>query len=107
MFFADQGIKGQLLTQIRSVRAWAEAYQLLGQTFVREYVETGGPFPERLNIIAITIQFLATYTDAVLRWAEWAEAEVEAWPNIKAPPNREVFLRILERSQPNDSGGAP
>jgi PadR family transcriptional regulator AphA len=73
VFFADQGTKEQLLAQIRNIKAWAEQERERGMTFIREYAETGGPFPERLNIIGLMVGFLARRGDAVLDWARWAE----------------------------------
>ena len=97
VFFADQGSKDQLLANIRHIRSLADKDEALGQRFAREYLDTGGPFPERLNIIALMVRFLTEQNDAVQRWARWAEEEVAGWRDLSEPPNLEVFEEILKR----------
>lgn len=97
VFFSDQGTKEQLVENIRSIRDGAEADDARGRMFAREYLDSGGPFPERLNVIALMVGFLTEYNDAILRWAQWAEGEVEGWSDMSAPANLGVFERLLER----------
>jgi PadR family transcriptional regulator, regulatory protein AphA len=77
--FADLGTRDQLLRTLRSVRADAEARRDEALRRSEEYAETGGPFPERLPVIALVGTFFLEYTQMVARWAEWAEAEVQTW----------------------------
>lgn len=104
VFFADQGTKEQMLAQIRTIKARAEASHEQGRGFLREYADTGGPFPERLNIIGIMVSLLVGIDDAVLSWARWAEAEVSAWDDVHQPGDREIFRRLLERSERDVAG---
>ena len=40
-----------------------------------------GPFQERLPFSGLMARFLWEYHLTVLRWARWAQAEVQAWPD--------------------------
>ena len=42
-------------------------------------MSTGGPFPERLHIIALVTDLYVRILDATLEWAEEAEATVARW----------------------------
>ena len=99
VFFADQGTREQLLAQIAHIRRLAEEEAMRGDAFLREYAESGGPFPARLNIIGLVVGFLFRMNASVGDWAAWAEAEVNKWPDIHAPGDREMFHRLLERSE--------
>lgn len=80
--FADRGDHAQLLRTLRSVRTHAEAHRARARARIREYVETGGPFPERMPVIALTGKLLLEHAELVARWAAWAEAEVEQWGGV-------------------------
>ena len=77
--FADAGSKEQLLRTLRSVRAHAEEQRQMVRSRLAEYEATGGPFPQRLPVIALPARFFAELAEMLDRWAAWAEAEVEAW----------------------------
>jgi DNA-binding PadR family transcriptional regulator len=93
--FADQGTQEQLLRTLGSIKQHALARQQEARSRAREYAESGGPFPERLPVIALTGKFLLEYVNLVARWAEWAEAEVQTWsemtPKDGARLSDEVF----------------
>lgn len=111
VFFSDQGTKEGLLANIRAVREWAEAETRRGEAFLEEYLETGGPFPERLHIIAVMVRWLGhEYGMAVLRWARWAEEEVSGWPDTVSPPvNMTAFEELLRETRDAlaDPGAGP
>jgi len=101
VFLADHGDKQALLANIRGIQAWAEQEHRRGIQLVRDYLQTGGPFPDRLHIIALMVRFLGfEWGAAVHRWATWAEQEVERWPHVRdVEPNRralEDYLRLAE-----------
>jgi DNA-binding PadR family transcriptional regulator len=80
--FADAGDVTQLRAAVREIRADAEAR--LAEILARstEYAATGGPFPDRLPIVAITGKLLMGQYEAVVRWARWAEAAVGEWTGV-------------------------
>lgn len=115
VFLADQGSKEALLTNIRAIRDWAQEDQRQGIRLVQDYVETGGPFPDRLHLIAVLVRFLGSEWNAALhRWATWAEQEVSTWPDTRtAEPNRGVlehYLLLAQEQlaqQPADGAASP
>ncbi|MEV5827509.1 hypothetical protein AB0L25_18250 [Spirillospora sp. NPDC052242] len=76
--FADQGDLDGLRTVLRGIREDAE--RRAART--AEYAEEGGPHPDRLPVIALTARLLREQDAALLRWAEWAEAEVARWDGV-------------------------
>jgi PadR family transcriptional regulator, regulatory protein AphA len=80
--FADAGDVNQLRTVIRDIRVDAEARltEILGRS--AQYAATGGPFPGRLPIVAITGKLLMGQYDAVVRWAQWAEDAIGEWGGV-------------------------
>ena len=76
---ADAGTSTQLLAAVREIQADAEARlaEILDRS--TEYATTGGPFPDRLPIVAITGKLLMGQYEAVIRWTRWAEAAIDSW----------------------------
>lgn len=103
VFFAEQGRREDVLANIRSVRAWAQDQNRTNVAFARLYRDSGGPFPERLPAIALTGVFLTELTDAVERWARWAEGVAASWPDDlrAAEPPWDVLREIAERDVPS------
>lgn len=97
VFLADQSDKQALLANLRSIRAWAEEEHRRGIQLVEDYLQTGGPFPGRLHIIAVMVRFLGfEWGAAVHRWATWAEQEVLGWPQVReVEPNRRALQDYL------------
>lgn len=83
ILFADQGGLEELRTAVASVREHAEArcQALLAQGAA--YLESGGPFPDRLHLLHLTGGFLAEYYGGMLRWAHWAEDHIEGWEGVR------------------------
>ncbi len=95
--FADQGTREQLLRTLGAIRQQAEARRDEAGARAREYADTGGPFPERLPVIALTGRFLLEYTDLVARWAEWAEAEVRTWSGMVPEDGERLVEEVFRR----------
>jgi hypothetical protein len=80
LLYADQGSKQDLLEAVQEARAWAADQWADGQQQVRGYLADGGPFPDRLHIIALFARFYADLFELVIGWTDLAEAEIRAWP---------------------------
>ena len=80
--FADAGDADQLRAAVREIRADAEARlaEILDRS--TQYATTGGPFPDRLPIVAITGKLLMSQYEAVVRWARWAEDAIDDWTGV-------------------------
>lgn len=97
--FAPSGSKEDLLAAIRSLKDYAQTLRGLAKEAGREYLDGPVPFPERLHIIGLVVQFNVEYVALLERWAAWAEQEVKAWANTTDPgvfpTAREVAIRAL------------
>jgi AcrR family transcriptional regulator len=96
LVYADQGTKEELLDAVRAARRWAERRFAEGGEQVRGYLDDGGPFPDRLHIIALFAHFYADLFELVVRWAELAEAEIERWPRTDGLGMTERTRALLE-----------
>ena len=96
--FADQGTKQQALAAIDSIARHAEQRYREGLSQLRGYLDDGGPFPERLHLIALTATFHADYLRLLRDWAAWARAEVDAWPGTAGLGLTPGARRMLERT---------
>ena len=103
VFFADQGSKSQLLANIASIRDAAVGDLEKDQGFVREYAESGGPFPERLHIIGLATDLYARLLQATLDWADDAAAEVSTWRSTRTAPDPTHLLaaRLRDGDRPD------
>jgi len=65
-----------------------------------EYLETGGPFPDRLGWIAINGCFLRDYLSLLDRWSDWAAEQTEL---LAANPDHAAMLvhRLADGSVPH------
>ena len=109
--FADAGSKDALLAALRGLRAHGGALrQQLGDQ-AADYLATGGPFPERLHLIALVGRFLSDYAELLDGWATWAEDTVADWPATgpasAVPIPTEVFDLVLRRARRTQPPGRP
>ncbi len=109
VFFADHASIDDLLAAIRSVRVEAEETEREVADMVRTYDTDGGPFPDRLHVIALMGQLLFLHREALRRWADWAEIEVSTWTNTTlgdgATMPAGVFARIIASTAARDTSG--
>ncbi|HZU75106.1 MAG TPA: PadR family transcriptional regulator [Acidimicrobiales bacterium] len=103
VFFADHGTLDDLRRTIRGVREEAEATERAVAEMVRGYESDGGPFPERLHVIALMGKLLHAHREALRHWADWAEAEVASWADVTreggARIPEEVFEEIIATAE--------
>lgn len=96
VFFAEQGTKENLHSTISALRAWAEQDMAMHAAIARSYLAGLGQFPERTAIVILTGRYLANLADTTRRWADWATAVVDSWPeNLKdAEPDWAGFAAV-------------
>ena len=68
-----------LLRTLGAIRADGAARLAEVQARSDAYVEDGGPFPDRLPVIALINKFLLEQAELLERWAGWAESVVANW----------------------------
>ncbi|MFE3258866.1 PadR family transcriptional regulator [Nocardia sp. NPDC059229] len=91
--FADHGDIDQLRANIARIRVEAESRMAAVADRMAEFEQTGGPYPDRLPVIALSARFLREQNELLLRWAQWAEQETAHWTGTtpetgaRVPPN--------------------
>lgn len=88
--FADHGSLEGLRANLAAIRRHAEEQNAYGDERLREYAETGGPYPDRLPIISLVARYFQERDRALLRWVEWAEAATAEWGGV----TRETGARV-------------
>jgi PadR family transcriptional regulator AphA len=103
--FAEQGTKEQLLATLQSIRAEAERARQDHSMLASDLADTGGPFPDRLHVNALVFKFMWEQAETVIRWAAWAEQEVERWPeHISQPPSPDVPRVLRDAAESSGTG---
>lgn len=82
--FADQGTVEQLDATLAAQQEDVERLYADGIDQVRGYLEDGGPFPERLHLIALGAEFHARLLELQMDWLASARAEVATWRTTAA-----------------------
>ncbi|SHN47019.1 PadR family transcriptional regulator [Cryptosporangium aurantiacum] len=99
LIFADQGTPEQLLRSLRSTGAWADAEMAASRSQIENYLETGGPFPERLHLIALLVGFYGELFGLIRRFADQTAELVEGWDATTSDVPIDANLRnLLERA---------
>jgi DNA-binding PadR family transcriptional regulator len=100
VFFAEHATKTDLLATLVGARAWVEDHAASAPGIPHEYLEDRGGFPERLPWLILAGKFLDEIEQAVDRWAEWAIAVVEEWPEDLhvAEPDRAALVEMAEHN---------
>lgn len=111
--FAEQGTKDDLLQTLAGLRDHAHTLYRAQAAQAADYLRNGGPFPQRLHVIALNGRFILDYLTLLERWATWAEHEVQQWPDVKpvelVPVATDVFRVALDEDddEPSTLEGAP
>ncbi|HEX2286475.1 MAG TPA: PadR family transcriptional regulator [Mycobacterium sp.] len=80
--FADLGDLDGLRRNVAAIADMAQAQVEYIADRVREYDETGGPFPDRLPVILLVAKFHEERANALQRWAHWAGREIAGWDGV-------------------------
>jgi len=101
--FADQGTVADLLaalatTEVKLARIYAEGIEQ-----VEGYLADGGPYPERMHLIALASDFNARFLELCHDWVEDVRAEASTWTTTKdlGPDEgtRRRLVAILRRAR--------
>ena len=104
VWLSEHGTKADVLARVDEIARWAEERNAENVAFAREYVASGGPFPQRLAQIVLVGKFLTDFADMVSAWSTWAAKEIDTWPDDarQAPPSRAVMEQIASRRLASD-----
>jgi DNA-binding PadR family transcriptional regulator len=108
LLFADQGSTEDILAAVRSMADWAAAQGRTALPQLEEYLADGGPFPERLHIIAPFALLVARLGETLIAWSDQVCRDIEDWPSTKdvgmtsaarkqIEEARDIAVRALER----------
>jgi DNA-binding PadR family transcriptional regulator len=100
VWFSDNGTKADALASLAAARAWAAALNEENKEAARSYLAGEGPFQHRAAQNMLAGAFITDLTALVARWAEWAAAEVEQWPDdpAQARLDRAAMAAIVRRA---------
>jgi DNA-binding PadR family transcriptional regulator len=98
VLFADQGTPEQLTRALRSAAAWADGELARARPQIENYLDTGGPFPERLHLIALVVGFYGELFDLMRRFFGDAADLVETWDATTGVPADADLRGMLERT---------
>jgi hypothetical protein len=99
-FFAEQAGKDALTDVIDALRTRVHADLDAHVDLFESTRAAGYPFPERRHLSALVARLYFDIGEAIERWADWAESEVDTWPDDLAPPAHadelmaEVYRRV-------------
>jgi PadR family transcriptional regulator, regulatory protein AphA len=80
LIFADSASPEELTASLRKLRAWADHRLAVGARQCEDYLATGGPFPDRLDLLALFAEFFGQLYALAGDWAQHAEDDVTPWP---------------------------
>lgn len=80
--FVDHGSLEALRANLAAIRAQVEAEVAIGVERMQEYAESGGPYPDRLPVIALAARFFTERAAAMQRWIDWAEEVTAGWEGV-------------------------
>jgi DNA-binding PadR family transcriptional regulator len=100
LFFADHGTKRAALATLAEARAWAAERNVENFAAARAYLGGEGPFQHRAAQTLLTGAFLTDFYALVARWADWAQRQVEQWPDdpAAAVADPAALAEITERA---------
>ena len=94
VFFSDNGTKADALATIDAARQWAQGRSAQTAAVGHQYLDQGGPFPERSAQTNVSVRFLIDFYALVADWARWAHAIVDTWPG---DPRQAVIDEAITR----------
>ncbi len=84
-----------LIEHLRRFGEEAEATTTPWRAIALDYVEGGGPFPERIHVNALFWVLLDRWARLRAEWARWAIEEVTGWPDSSGPDDLESVRQML------------
>ena len=82
--FAEHGTRADALRTVAAARAWARDRNVENLAAAREYAAGEGPYQDRAAQGMLAGAFFTDLYATVARWADWAEAQIERWPEDPA-----------------------
>jgi len=104
--FADQGSVDQVEATLAQLAADADEFYREGLVQVEGYLRDGGPFPNRLHLIALSAEFNARFLELFMDWLDEARREIATWDDTRdlgmTDSARARIEGILDRGRTRD-----
>jgi len=101
--FADNGTVDDLLAALDAAEAQLARMYAEGVEQVEGYLADGGPFPERMHLIALASDFNGRFLELCHDWIDDVRAEAGQWPTTvglgPTPLTRRRLVAILHRAR--------
>lgn len=78
--FAEHGTRADALATVAAAREWAVAQNAENRSAAFEYAAGEGPLQHRAAQGMLAGAFFTDFYALVAGWADWATAQIEAWP---------------------------
>lgn len=98
VIFSPAGSKEALLANLRQFAEEAATDQAFWRAVGEEYLRGEGRFPERIHVNALIFRWVWEQAETKARWAAWALAEVESWPDTTEPADVARSLAIFREA---------
>jgi len=85
-FFGDLGTVQSLVSSMHTTAGQARSRLDELLDFVDDYLETGGPFPERLHVVALAVEVLAEQLSSLEAFFTTSAEEVGSWSSSASRP---------------------
>jgi PadR family transcriptional regulator AphA len=82
---SDQGSIDDLRRTLETMRAQAETARAQFARYAVHISETGGTFPERRHLFALSNTFMIGHYNHIIEWTTWALEQTESWPDPASP----------------------
>lgn len=79
--FAEHGTRADALATVAAARAWAVERNAENREVAAQYASGTGPYQHRVAQSMLAGAFLTDFYAMVAQWADWAESQIEAWPD--------------------------
>jgi DNA-binding PadR family transcriptional regulator len=84
LLFAAHGSRDAALATLGRARAWAVDQNVGSVAAGQAFLERDGRFADRAAETLLVGAFLSDYYAFVARWADWAAAQIDSWPDDPA-----------------------
>lgn len=82
---SDQGSIDDLRRTLETIRTQAETARALFARYAVNISETGGTFPQRRHLFALSNTFMIGHYVHIIEWTTWALEQTASWPDAASP----------------------
>lgn len=102
LLFAENGEIDDLLAALTKMADDAAVLREQVATINTSYLDGGHPFPDRAHLSVLFATFQLEFFDLVVRWVDFAKAEIERWPStdgLGMTAGTESILQLIKEGR--------